>query len=176
MHDDIQFLQMSIFRLTERYIDRQKVIGEAFRALRPAVLETALSGCGESDMMSALMRYTDSPWRGQWNGWSYQFQGMGCRMIHQQTREIIEWEVCEMKSFDRYWFVNWIEWLWMFNPDDPEIQILNDLYAFRPDRYQLYNLVFPMLRLLTSEGWLANDGVHDNLYTIAKVESKAEIA
>lgn len=174
--DDTQSLQQVILKLAERYIERQKITLEAFRALRPAILEADHVNMSEDQLIRILLQYIDSPWQGHWQEWSYYFHGAGCRLINSKTSEIIEWEASNVNTFDRYWFVNWLEWLWMFHPNDEGLASLKGYFSATPNRYNLYNLVFPILRVLVIEGYIHPKGGNKNMYTIIPDENKSQIA
>jgi len=171
MTDDIQAIEMAVLRLVQRFVDRQSIPFEAIKALRPALIEATHIRLDQQKLASILTRYIDEPWQGQWQEWIYSFQGAGCRLIHDETREIIEWEICDLNTFDRYWFVNWIEWLFIFHPNDQDLALLTVYYQQRPHRYGLYDVLFPMLRLLRDEGHLTHDNKSKNVYTLVKQSS-----
>jgi len=176
MSDDIHSLEVSIFNLIQRFIERQQVTFEAFKALRPAIIEAEHINCDEEKLIKILNMYMDEPWKGHWQEWSYHFQGAGCRLISSKTSEIIEWEASDVNTFDRYWFVNWLEWLWMFHPHDDGLVMLKDFFSYRPNRYDLYEIIFPMLKVLAMEGYITNDPHKKNMYTVNKSQEKTNIA
>lgn len=171
MADDIHEIEMSILRLIQRFVERQSITFEAIKALRPALVEAAHIKLDQKKLISILSRYMDEPWQGHWQEWTYYFQGAGCRLIHGETREIIEWELHDLNTFDRYWFVNWIEWLFLFHPDDTDLVLLKDYYRQRPHRYGLYDVIFPMLKLLREEGHLRPVSNSSNIYTLVTLGS-----
>lgn len=168
MSEDIVSFENAVLNLIKRYIARQEITLEAFRALRPAVIEAEHINCDEKKLIEILTMYINDPWQGHWQEWSYYFQGAGCRLISGETAEIIEWEVTAINTFDRYWFVNWLEWLWMFHPKDKDLYTLRNFYSYRPNRYDLYEVIFPMLSLLRTEGYVTQDDRNKNRYTLIK--------
>ena len=170
MSDGIESLELSIYSLIKRFIERQKVTFAAFRALRPAVVEAEHINLDEQKLIEILTRYVDAPWQGHWQEWAYYFHGGGCRLIHDETAEIIEWEASNVNTFDRYWFVNWLEWLWMFHPDDEGLTLLKAYFRHRPSRHDLYEIVFPMLRVLSIDEYIRNDSKNKNRYTVVDIE------
>ncbi len=172
MSEDVVSLEVSVMNLIKRFVQRQQVTLDAFRALRPAIVDAKHITCDEPKLIEILTQYMDDPWQGHWHEWSYYFQGAGCRLINGKTAEIIEWEAADLNTFDRYWFVNWLEWLWMFHPQDDDLNLLKDYYSHRPNRYQLYELIFPMLQLLKVEGYINQDKRQKNMYTLVHKEEK----
>lgn len=172
MSEDVVSLEVSVLNLIKRFVQRQQVTLDAFRALRPAIVDAEHITCDEPKLIEILTQYMDDPWQGHWHEWSYYFQGAGCRLINGETAEIIEWEAADLNTFDRYWFVNWLEWLWMFHPQDDDLNLLKDYYSHRPNRYQLYELIFPMLQLLKVEGYINQDKRQKNMYTLVHKEEK----
>jgi len=174
--DGIQSLELSVHALIKRFIERQQVTFTAFRALRPAIIDAEHINLDEKKLIEILNRYVDAPWQGHWHEWTYYFQGAGCRLIHGKTAEIIEWEASDVNTFDRYWFVNWLEWLWMFHPDDKDLNLLKVYFRHRPNRNDLYEIVFPMLRVLAIDGYIRNDLKNKNMYTLVDNKQQAGIA
>lgn len=167
MTESIVSLERSILDLVYRFVDRQQVTLEAFRELRPAIVDTKAD---QAKLIDTLTQYINHPWQGNWHEWSFHFHGLGCRLINNKTAEIIEWEAPDVNTFDRFWFVNWLEWLWMFHPDDENLKLLKDFYSHRPNRYDLYDLIFPMLNLLRVEGQISQDRRQKNIYTLIQDE------
>lgn len=176
MSEGIRSLEVSVHNLILRYIERQHVTLAAFKALRPAIVEAEHINCDEKKLVRILSAYIDAPWKGHWHEWTYHFQGAGCRLISSETSEIIEWEASDVNTFDRYWFVNWLEWLWMFHPNDTDLTMLKDFFSYRPNRYDLYEIIFPMLRVLSIEGYITNDATRKNMYTLVDAQEKSHIA
>ncbi len=176
MADEIVSLEVAVFSLIKRYIERQEVTLEAFRALRPALIEADHIDCDEKKLVEILTKYMDEPWQGHWHEWSYYFQGSGCRLISGETAEIIEWEATDVQTFDRYWFVNWLEWLWMFHPNDSDLRLLRDFFSHRPNRYDLYEIIFPMLNILSIEGYIKQHDRHKNRYKVVDKKQSLDVA
>lgn len=166
MSEGIESLELSVHNLIKRFIARQQVVFSVFRALRPAIVDVDPINLDEKKLIEILTRYIDAPWKGHWHEWTYFFQGTGCRLINDETAEIIEWEAPDVNTFDRYWFVNWLEWLWMFHPDDKDLTLLKVYFRHRPNRQDLYEIVFPMLRVLSIDGYIRNDAKNKNMYTL----------
>lgn len=176
MPEDIQSLEISIYNLITRFIKRQQITLDAFRALRPAVVDAVLINCDEQQLINILNQYIEAPWKGHWHEWAYYFQGTGCRLINSQTSEIIEWEVSNIHSFDRYWFVNWLEWLWIFHSEDSGLRMLQDYFVAMPNRHDLYEIIFPMLKVLTMDGYITNDPAHKNIFALVEDVPDTHIA
>lgn len=177
MNKDIHSVEMSVLLLVQRFVERQRITFDAIKALRPALVEAAHINLSQEKLVSILSRYMDEPWQGHWHEWTYHFQGAGCRLINDETREIIEWQARDIETFDRYWFVNWIEWLFKFHPDDEDLVLLNAYYLQQPHRHGMYEVIFPMLKLLHDEAYLAHNDLSDNVYTlITQSSAKADIA
>jgi len=176
MSEEAASLEVAVLNLVKRYIARQEITLEAFRALRPAIVDADHIDCDEEKLIDILTHYMNDPWQGHWQEWSYYFKGAGCRLISGKTAEIIEWDAVGINTFDRYWFVNWLEWLWMFHPEDRDLYLFRDFFNRRPNRYDLYEIIFPMLRVLNVEGYITQDDRDKNRYTLVKKEHNLDIA
>ena len=176
MSDGIQSLELSVHNLIKRYIERQQVTFTAFRALRPAIVDAEHINLDEKKLIEILTTYVDAPWQGHWHEWKYYFHGAGCRLINGETAEIIEWEAADINTFDRFWFVNWLEWLWMFHPDDEDLPLLKVYFRHRPGRDDLYEIIFPMLQVLAIDGYIRADSKNKNMYTLADNKQSADIS
>ena len=166
MADDIQILETSVLNLIKRYVKRQQIAFNAFRALRPAIIEADNISQNDKKLTEVLSQYVDEPWMGQWQDWTFYFQGIGCRLIHEETAEIIEWEAPDIHTFDRHWFVNWLEWLWIYRSDDPDLAFFEDYFAGSPTRNQICQVIFPVLSVMVEDNFIRNDPHHKNTYRL----------
>jgi hypothetical protein len=53
---------------------------------------------------------TGTGYWGENNEWRYYLHGVGCRLIHTITDEIVDWDASDPYRFDPYWFVEWLSW------------------------------------------------------------------
>jgi hypothetical protein len=91
-----------ILALVREFVGRQQLAREVLAKYRPWLLGLA-SDLRTKEFISATSR-------GTWGDWSYWLHGGGCRLVHSQTGERIEWDAPDLQSFDKNWFANWLDW------------------------------------------------------------------
>lgn len=100
------------------YVSRQAVILQALHQLRPALmaimgLHPLISSSDDKEIHQLIQLQNQIPSQGVWGDnreWSYFLHGVGCKLVHNQTGEPIEWDLPDLKVFDRWWFRNWLNW------------------------------------------------------------------
>src|SRR5690242_15998807 len=93
-------LQTATHHLIEKFVERQKLPYEVIKKFRPYWV-------GLSDRRSNK-EYISATGHGHWgqdNEWDYYLHGVGCKLTHKITGEVINWDASNLKHFDPYWFV-----------------------------------------------------------------------
>jgi hypothetical protein len=106
------------------FIERQMVVLEIMQQMRPDLL--ALAGATDAESVLAGFALSEKhgsvPQKGIWTHenqeWEYFFHGLGCRLIHMDSGEPIEWDAPDVSSFDKEWFLNWYRWYLTHNLSD----------------------------------------------------------
>jgi hypothetical protein len=107
--------QLAVYRLVERFVERQKIVFDAMIELHPILMFRA--GVIPESQLSPITRARGKPsiiFVGDWGGakeWNYFLHGAGCRLIHKITNEPIDWDAPDTQRFDRHWFFVWVKWL-----------------------------------------------------------------
>jgi hypothetical protein len=110
------------------FIERQMVVLEIMQQMRPDLL--ALAGATDAESVLAGFALSEKhgsvPQKGIWTHenqeWEYFFHGLGCRLVHMDSGEPIEWDAPNVSSFDREWFLNWYGWQ---QARDSSLQVTN---------------------------------------------------
>ena len=100
-------IQSSIYELIKVYVDRQSLVLEALRELRPDFIirvEGRISQQFTRDEWHTFVRkYASQLGIGFWgenDEWAYRLHGIGCHLTHTITGEIIGWDLGSLKRFD----------------------------------------------------------------------------
>jgi hypothetical protein len=104
-------IQVALYSLIERFIQRQRLVKKAIQELRPNWPQRPAS------------------WSGHWGEskeWEYYLHGIGCRLIHTVTQERLEWDLGPLRRFDRYWFVDHLKWLLDQNINDEAVAVIRE--------------------------------------------------
>jgi hypothetical protein len=118
--DDIQ---NAIYRLAQRFVERQQIVRDAIQELQPYFLASPQDMGGEAYFrLAAFTGHIAST--GVWREWDYFTHGMGCRLTHRETGERIEWDAPDLQRFENYWFVNWLIWLMQAHREDEDAAVL----------------------------------------------------
>jgi hypothetical protein len=104
-------IQLALYSLIKRFIQRQSLVKKAIQELRPNWPQRPAS------------------WSGRWgenDEWEYVLHGIGCGLIHAVTQERLEWDLGPLRRFDRYWFVEHLKWLLDQNIDDEAVAAIRE--------------------------------------------------
>lgn len=160
-------LQSSIYELIKIYVERQSLVLEVLREIRPDFIiraEGKISDQFTRDEWQAFVRkYASQSGHGFWgenDEWAYRQHGIGCHLTHTVTGEIIGWDLGSLKRFDGHWFADYV--YWMLNADTVVDDNINIIKAkFNPTssnhmdyRFELYNFIEPILVDLEEAGRL----------------------
>jgi hypothetical protein len=149
-------LQTAVHNLIKRFVERQSVVLEAMRDLRPDTI-MRLERRGSPKVWAELRRaYAREPNIGYWgenNEWKYRIHGLGCHLTHTITGEVIGWDVGSLKRFDWHWFVDYLEWLLKTDDEDNNVKTIKSaLQSHDINRDSLRAFILPVLEQLEEAG------------------------
>src|SRR4051812_9849804 len=110
-------IEQSIYELISKFVSRQSLVFQAVKELRPHILVSTGAISGEN--IKNTSRF-DIPQTGIWGAnqdWKYFLHGLGCKLIHTETQEPIEWNAPNPNAFDKFWFANWLKWYLIHFPE-----------------------------------------------------------
>ncbi len=154
-------LHIAALTLIQRFVERQKLVLTAMQELRPNLLFLgSYSGEWTSDTIDEYRRATEKvahiPQGGYWgdnNEWRYFIHGGGCRLVHTVTGEPINWDAPQVERFDRFWFRDYLEWLFDYEPANAAVTALR--VALPQHNGDLQHLTFTLLEQLHQLGKLS---------------------
>lgn len=154
---ELNTLQDAVYSLVKRYASRQNTVLEAMGDLRPDLLLLAKGGGVVEELIQMTKLYSAVPQSGQWGKnkeWHYFIHGKGCQLIHNTTQEPLEWDAPDIESFDRSWFVNYLQWLSSQGVEDEYVAVIMSQLNSRNSILQdvIYNTLnqLQQLGILTS--------------------------
>lgn len=109
-----QPVQTAFHVLVERFVQRQSLVLDAMKELRPDLVQWAQGKIMMQEWIEAMQEGEQPAQKGYWgkeDEWEYFLHGLGCRLTHTVTQEPLEWDVGDLRTFDRFWFMHWLEWL-----------------------------------------------------------------
>jgi hypothetical protein len=171
--DSLTPLQSILYGMIQTFCERQAIVLEAMRELRPdQVMQAFGTGTPEERKELRLKSLRSVPvglW-GQNPEWEYFFHGRGCRLINTETNEKLQWDLKDgnLKRFDRSWFVDYLEWRITFDQKHADhvlihgwlIQQQEDWTPAKPLQGPLEELIFSVLNDFCDMGLLAHDERH----------------
>ncbi len=154
----------TMYHLISLFVSRQTLVFEALRELRPQILIS--TGAMVKDQIETVHKSRfDTPPTGYWGAnqdWKYFLHGLGCKLVHITTQEPIEWDAPDLKSFDRYWFINWLKWYVNYSEEKDSISFLKSMNSNTIDIFAL-----EMLSKLEADKMLfRRSPQHSNEYTL----------
>jgi hypothetical protein len=173
-------VQTALYQAIKRFVQRQSLVLEALKDLRPdLVMETADEGTPQeqAEMRKTYIRQPSTGYWGKNREWEYLLHGSGCRLVNVATKENIQWDVGDLHRFDRFWFVNYLEWLLDSDVVDKDVsrirgwleKQLETRTETKPSYGPLQDIIFPILEELRELGILSQD---EQYYTL--VEEKGD--
>jgi hypothetical protein len=148
----VDYLQTAVHELIKRFVERQSIVLEALRDLRPDMIMRIERRGSPKDCTEMRQKYSKASNIGYWgknNEWAYRLHGIGCHLTHTKTGEIIGWDVGSLKRFDWYWFIDHLEWLLNTDIERSDVRIVRaELSASEIDRDTLRKLILPILEQL----------------------------
>lgn len=100
-------LQTTVLSLAKKFAQRQSVVLEAMRDLRPDLTKDHERIETQEEWIAFKREIMKKPNPGYWgenSEWEYILHGPGCRLTHVYTGEVIEWDFGELNSFNIDWF------------------------------------------------------------------------
>ena len=150
-------LENAILSLVRTYIERQQLVFDVIQALRSDMFVTGDQSIPVMVAVEMARKYADIPQTGIWQNdegvWDYFFHGSGCRLTHQITGEVIDWDAPDTEIFDSWKFMYWIKWAVEVNPKHltDEVECLNRAISRSGE---LETVVNHILKRLTNQGVL----------------------
>src|SRR5258708_35574400 len=120
MDDNTQeTLQAAVYRLVVRFVQRQQLPLEVILKYRPHLVD--------STKRRPTKEYASATQIGHWgqdNEWDYFLHGVGCRLTHTITGEVIDWDASNVYLFDRYSLGWWRTWFLQHNSQDEAASVI----------------------------------------------------
>lgn len=141
-------LQAAVYRLVQRYVQRQRLPFEVIQKYRPRWVD--------STQRRPSKEYASATGWGHWgqdNEWEYVLHGIGCRLTHTITGECIDWDAPNLYRFDPNWFVGqWLAWFLQKNAEDEAASIILTALPEQGDAFR--KKIFDVLEQLHQSGKL----------------------
>lgn len=171
---EMNAIQSSLYSLIQRFVQRQSLVLEALRDLRPDFFMLGKDEATSKERVRVRLEYMRRPAVGNWgenNEWDYFLHGSGCRLTHTITHERLEWDIGSLRRFDGSWFANWLSWLIGQEIEDADVSVFRKWHEsqkpLKPENKPAYILfeeaVFPILEQLHEMGLLRR---HHQNYTL----------
>ena len=160
-------LQSAIYRLLKRFVSRQVLNLRAVEEMRPQFMVMARRDAPTEELLRAMQDQPDSPERGYTgdnNQWSYVFHGLGCRLTHTITQEVIDWDAPDVNAFDAWFFLKWLEWLLKYEADSEDAVIVQK--AFDSHGGEFWDFVRERIQHLEEAGLIMQSEQYRNKYTL----------
>lgn len=161
--------QIAVWTLLRRYVARQQLAADAMQQLRPDLWFQAHQREWTVALLVELKtmqtQVAGIPQKGFWgehDEWESFFHGGGCRLVHTLTGEPIDWDAPNLRRFDKFWFLNYLQWVLVHEPANsvhPTIQAEMD-----QDLNSMREFTFSLLDQLQTLGFLADE--QDNKYVL----------
>lgn len=164
--------QKAVHTLSKEFVERQQIVKSALMELRPDFFVQP----GQ-----VYQRPTKEQLKGKFTGkwgvnqeWEYKVHGRGCRLIHIDTLEPIEWDSPEVNRFDPSWFIQWLEWAITCLPSQPpkrqeDLKVLQKFCS--TTNTPLDKVVNNALNSMVSQGILKDDKQRTNRYTLLTTDT-----
>jgi hypothetical protein len=170
--------QSAVIALIKRFVERHQLVRAAIGDLRPHFLldrGSTVEAVLEWAQMDAKCSHEilQGGYWGTDNEWEYFVHGGGCRLTHTVTRELIDWDAPNIHRFDKFWLVDYLQWLLQQQSNDNWLQILKTQFTEqstslpRGIHSELREFIFPILEELSQAGVLAEP--EGNKYTLLDV-------
>lgn len=97
--------QSKVYSLVRDFVRRQELAHAVLRQYRPHLVPAP----GEKPQRPSKEEATATQ-RGRWGEWHYRIHGGGCSLVHEATREPIQWDSPDLRRFDPHWLIDWLTW------------------------------------------------------------------
>ncbi len=121
-------VQVAVLALLRRYVARQQLAADAMQQLRPDLWFQTHQEEWTAPILVKLTalqaQVAGIPQKGYWgehDEWEYFFHGGGCRLVHTATGEPIDWDAPNLRRFDKFWFLNYLQWALATDAADPAL-------------------------------------------------------
>lgn len=165
-------IESAVYSLIKKYVKRQSIVLEALKDMRPDIVRRWMEPHAPKDISEATVDYYCLHPIGTWGSdreWDYFIHGWGCRLTHKQTGEPIEWDVGNLKIFDKNWFLNHLKWQLENNNEDDDIQIIKSKFdTTDKSREALNDMITPILTQLSKINLLSDSGNRINYLVLDK--------
>src|SRR4051812_27735570 len=104
MMKNVETVSSSLLPFIDKFVTRQEIVLEAMRDTWPHLLIVTGQEGDRTTLHDAVKRRDFITQSGLWGNkdeWRYFIYGTGCRLVHIQTSEPIEWNSVWMSSFGR---------------------------------------------------------------------------
>jgi hypothetical protein len=148
-------LETVILSLVRTFIERQQVVFDVINTLRPDMFAIADKSVTDMQLIEIVQKYSHVSQSGVWHSdegiWDYFFHGNGCRLTHQRTGEVIDWDAPNVQMFDPWKFLYWIKWAVATKPDHLS-EAVDSLSSAAATHNEIKKIVNTALRTLTDKG------------------------
>jgi hypothetical protein len=143
--------------LLDRFIERQRIVSDLLHEIRPDFF-----GKGPRPSKEHIVATHRGSW-GPRGEWLYYIHGSGCRIVHADSKEPIEWCGDDTSRFDPAWFARWVEWA--IDRGEGDEHALNLLRAHLKDRAgESDSVIASALSALERQGKLRHYPLSTNSY------------
>lgn len=150
-------VQQAVYHCVHHFINRQAIVLQALYMLRP---ELAFWGRGMVTPGAKWSTRKKVQPSGKWQEWEYYLHGRGCRLVHLETSERLEWDIGPLCRFDKSWFLRHLEWQASHQPDaDTELIML----LMQTEPISLEKFIYAILEELAQQHLLAPESYRYNL-------------
>jgi hypothetical protein len=162
-------VHVAVLALIRRYVVRQQLASDAMQQLRPDLWfqthqkEWTAAILAELEALQAQV--AGIPPKGYWgenDRWEYFFHGGGCRLVHTFTGEPIDWDAPNVRRFDKFSFLNYMQWVLKHDPVDPAVLTIQAELGHCHS--SMRELTFSLLNHLQGFGFLMDE--QNNTYVL----------
>ena len=162
-------LQSSVFAFMKQFVARQAIVLNAMQDLRPDIVMRLENRVDPKRWAELRLEYSRKPQIGNWgaNGeWTYFFHGDGCKLVHRETGERIQWDAGDLNEFNLDWFVDYLQWRLEQTDDNVDVKTVRSALNY-PDlinndagvenfnqRLKMREEILPILEQLSEKGLL----------------------
>lgn len=142
-------LTSAVLHLIRHYVDRQRLVDEFLRAVRPDFYMVGDEHVDLDTLLEAARRHGGYPQVGVWGDdgeWKHFIHGAGCKLTHAVTGEPIGWDTPDVQVFDQFWLANYLDWL--ASRDDVDSRFGALVTAYKASNLAAVDFLLPELNSL----------------------------
>lgn len=162
-------IEIFIYSLIKRYIDRQKIVQNAMIDLRPDLVVLANGLNQTEEILNLSKKHLNIPQNGYWGDnqeWLYYIHGFGCKLTNASSGEPIEWDAPDILIFDRFWFVNNLRWYMVRYSKNKDVIALSSRVV--KSGREMQEVIFDIIDRLKTSGSLTNPNLlNPNKYRVS---------